>query len=186
MRPSIHWLFALSTSLLLACSTEPEPVECTAPDSAESFEAGTGEVCFERVEDGATIPLMEGPQGGWHIWLAVGCSDCGTSARLRAVVTDPTDGAEIVPTTEVYLDLSTDAWPQVAGIQLSMPDPYEVGSKSLEGTPLSIHVEALDPETAEPIHAVDLSAVLGATQYWDPCDANPDGPDCCEDCFGAG
>ncbi len=186
MRSASGLLLALFTLGFLGCSSSPEPVECSAPEGAGEFEAGTGEVCFERVEDGGTIPLMEGPQGGWHIWLAVGCTDCGTSAHLRAVVTDPTDGEEVVPNTEVFADLSSDAWPQIAGLQLSMPDPYEVGSKSARGTPLAIHVEVLDLETSEVLHEVELSAVLGGTQTWDPCDTNPDGPDCCEDCFGEG
>lgn len=35
------------------------------------FEVGTGESTFEPLDEGATVPLIHGPQGGYHVWLGV-------------------------------------------------------------------------------------------------------------------
>ncbi len=48
---------------LAACGGDPEP------PGEILVELGTGEVAFEALRDGTTLPLVAGPQGGHHVWL---------------------------------------------------------------------------------------------------------------------
>lgn len=36
-----------------------------------SIDVGTGQFQFEPVEEGEKLPIVAGPQGGYHVWLAV-------------------------------------------------------------------------------------------------------------------
>ncbi len=165
-RASSTFLFV---SMLLGCSgepSEPSPEDCEPPSDPQAFEIGTGEHCFARVESGATVPLMAGPQGGYHVWLAVGCTDCGAEVRLRERVFAE-DGTEMTGlATESYVDLAGDAWPQHAGIQLGMPGFEDESDRLPVGTPLRVQVEALD-QGGSVIHTAELSLVLGETEAWD-------------------
>ncbi|MCC6874750.1 MAG: hypothetical protein IT378_10635, partial [Sandaracinaceae bacterium] len=46
---------------------------CAAPEEPvpASLELGTGTWRFEELDDGASVPLVHGAQGGWHFWVAV-------------------------------------------------------------------------------------------------------------------
>lgn len=71
---SLSFLLMLS---LAACDEEEDP------PGELTVELGTGEVAFEPLTDGTTLPLIAGPQGGHHVWLGlrvVGMS--GTRANL--------------------------------------------------------------------------------------------------------
>ncbi|NUP09445.1 MAG: hypothetical protein HOW73_25610 [Polyangiaceae bacterium] len=163
----------------------PTPTECDAPDTPGTFEIGTGEACFERISEGATISQMNGPQGGYHLWLAVGCADCGAEIQVRYSLLDPEtmmplDGT--YPDNIAYAELSSaGGWPQRAGIQMSMPGiewDIENDPPIAEGTPFILDVEALDPSSLEVLHEAQLSLVIGSIQPWDPCDLHPEG-ECC-------
>jgi hypothetical protein len=53
--------------LLVACSGKPDEGEDTSiPDLPPQIEIGTGETEFEPLEDGDTIYIVYGPQGGYH------------------------------------------------------------------------------------------------------------------------
>src|SRR5690606_4066888 len=62
---------------------------CADPADPAVFEIGTGQTCFERLTAGQTVAAIQGPQGGFHLWLAVGCADCGAQAVVRYGVKDP-------------------------------------------------------------------------------------------------
>lgn len=53
-------LLAIAT-LTAACTDDP----CT--QGAGVAELGTGESVFEPLADGADLPFVRGPQGGWHV-----------------------------------------------------------------------------------------------------------------------
>ena len=36
-----------------------------------SLEVGTGKDAFEPVDDGDSVVIQHGPQGGWHIWTGI-------------------------------------------------------------------------------------------------------------------
>jgi hypothetical protein len=178
---------ALLISLSAGCS--PEPGEgCDPPANAGAFEAGTGEMCFERIEPEGSVPLMAGPQGGYHLWLAIGCTDCGPDVRVRATVSDASTGEEI-SSTEHFAELVGGEWPQLPGIQISMPGSSwggeeEEDARVPEGTALTMRVEAVSDEGDAILHEVEIPFVLGDTVSWDPCETNPGSDQCCSGCNG--
>lgn len=175
---------------LMGCSSEEGPsTECTAPDNPAAFEVGTGEACFERLSEGQTVPLMSGPQGGYHVWLAVGCADCAGDVILRYKTLDPATMEPLAGTeadNEVFAQLdASSGWAQQAGIQIGMPgsdwDP-ELDPHPAPGTELILQVQALSASTEELLHEASVELTIGETMAWDPCDLEPDGPCCDEAC----
>jgi len=173
--------------ILLACESEgPSPEDCSPPADAPSFAVGTGELCFESVEQGQILPMMAGPQGGYHVWMALGCTDCGSAVLVRYTLLDPTT-EEMIPGTyelnEASAPLYGDDWPQAAGIQMSMPGfswDEEAEPPLPKGTAVLLRAQVFDSTGNNQLHDADLQFEVGDIQYWDPCDANPDG-DCCNE-----
>lgn len=153
------------------------PPSCDPPSSPQTFEIGTGETCFERIADGAEIPMMQGPQGGYHLWVAVGCADCQSPAHIRFGVDDPSTGMPIANTaaTEQFVDLKGDVWPQRAGLIDGLPglswDP-EYDPPLPKGTPIRLWLQVLDAGSAV-IHEDAIDLTIGDTVVWDPCAENP-------------
>ncbi|AKT40519.1 hypothetical protein [Chondromyces crocatus] len=63
------------------------------PRNVEDFEVGSGDRAFEALERDATIAIIAGPQGGYHIWLSVRCTACGPELLLTYGVEDAESGA---------------------------------------------------------------------------------------------
>lgn len=155
---------------------------CTAPASPASFEIGTGEHCFARLADGDTVPLMSGPQGGYHVWLAFGCQACEPQLHVKWGVRDPQTG-EIIPQTydsEAVIDLTGAPFRQLAGITVGMPgiswDP-EAYPPLPEGTPFELWAQLIGP-SGEVLDEEARELVLGPTVVWDPCAETPEAPEC--------
>ncbi|MFO0761788.1 MAG: hypothetical protein U0359_35430 [Byssovorax sp.] len=149
---------------------------CDAPPDPQAFEIGTGELCFERLAPMQEVPMMQGPQGGFHVWLAVGCMDCGAKAVVAYGVKDPATGTWLPGTGELklVLDFSPGAFPQHAGITDFLPgiiwDPMSVLAK---GTHVILSASVLD-DSMKPIHSGEVEVVLGDTVMWSPpCDTGP-------------
>mgnify|MGYP001369198452 CR=1 FL=1 len=158
------------------------PPTCDPPASPLAFELGTGEKCFERLSPGSEVPMMQGPQGGYHLWVALGCTDCGGQAHVKFGVDDPATGAPITGTgpTEQVVDLNGDAWPQRAGIIQGLPglswDP-KYSPPLPQGTPITLWLQVLDSGAAI-IHESSFDLVIGETLVWDPCAEDPENPLC--------
>ncbi|MFO0546925.1 MAG: hypothetical protein U0271_00990 [Polyangiaceae bacterium] len=157
------------------------PITCDPPANPADFAIGTGEVCFETLTAGQTVPLMEGPQGGYHVWLAVGCSDCGASVAIFYGAKDPTTGALLKDTYESQATINLKgAWPEAAGLFVPMPgiswDPDNYPPPAL-GTHLILYAERRDAN-GNVLASDDVEIVIGETQYWDPCSGNPNDPNC--------
>ncbi|WP_437813533.1 hypothetical protein [Sorangium sp. So ce1078] len=161
---------------------------CRPPDSPAVFEIGTGVTCFERIDDGATLPVMAGPQGGYHVWLAVGCSDCGATVRLRYSVKDPATGDLFESTVpqEGVIALGPGEFPQAAGLPAILPGgAWDPGAVLAEGTHVILAAEARNDDGSTK-HAAQVEVVLGATEAWGlPCSDDPEtcgapgGAPCC-------
>ncbi|WP_437274436.1 hypothetical protein WME90_24625 [Sorangium sp. So ce375] len=163
---------------------------CRLPDEPAVFEIGTGETCFESIEDGATLPVMAGPQGGYHLWFAVGCSDCGARARVRYSVKDPATG-DLFPSgvpQEGMIELRPGEFPHAFGLIAFLPGRvWEPAAVLKEGTHVILAAEARNDDGSTK-HAAQVEVVLGATEAWGPpcsddpatCDA-PGGAPCCTD-----
>ncbi len=162
----------------------PAPT-CDPPTSPPPFAIGTGELCFTPISEGSVIPQINGPQGGYHLWLAVGCSGCVGEILVVHSVLHPSTMQPVspgIPETQEIVALSADAWPQAAGIQMPMPGSEyfpEEGDALPAGTPLLLRVSAYDPTGGTLLHQSEVAVVLGEMVSWDPCDTDPTGP-CCD------
>jgi hypothetical protein len=148
---------------------------CDPPAGAGAFDLGTGEKCFEALTEGQTITMIEGPQGGYHLWMAVGCTDCVQPAHLRYGADDPATGMPIhYGPSELYAELKCTTWPQKAGVIVALPglswDP-EYDPPLPKGTPVLLWVEVVEGETV--LHRAEIEIVIGETVYWDPCVEDP-------------
>lgn len=162
---------------------------CADPPGPESFEVGSGEACFQRLTAGQTVPVMAGPQGGYHIWLGVGCADCGDQAILRYGVKDPATHDWYAGTHEndAVVPLDADGWHQGAGLQAYLPGiSWQPGSELEKGTHVILYAAVLDASMAVK-HEGEVELVLGDTEPWSPpCDPGPNcgapgGLPCCTD-----
>src|SRR5688572_23369213 len=100
LRKQLGWRLglALATAAVAGCGGEGAGdgghgagvslPDCEAPPDPQPFEIGTGELCFERVTPGQTITQWSGPQGGYHMFLAIGCTDCNVSTLIRYTLRD--------------------------------------------------------------------------------------------------
>lgn len=156
-----------------------QPVDCDPPSTTAVFEIGSGEECFEPLADGATVPLISGPQGGYHLWVAVGCADCAATVSLEWGVNDPVTG-ETFPNTypnQGTVPLSSGAWPQAAGLIAGMPglswDP-----ENEPPPPPGTHVLLWVKSSGAVEHEAEVEVVIGETVSWDPCAETPDDPAC--------
>ncbi|WP_437902157.1 hypothetical protein WME95_26290 [Sorangium sp. So ce327] len=163
---------------------------CRLPVDPAVFEIGTGETCFESIEEGATLPVMAGPQGGYHLWFAVGCSDCGTRVRVRYSVKDPATGDLFPPGVpqEGMVELLPGEFPHAFGLIAFLPGrQWQPETVLKEGTHVILAAEARNDDGSTK-HTAEVEVVLGATVAWglpcsdDPatCDA-PGGAPCCTD-----
>lgn len=153
---------------------------CDTPPDAAAFEMGTGEQCFARLSANQAVDLINGPQGGYHVWLAIGCSDCATPTETRFGVRDATTGTLLAGTydSQAMVQLVGAPWGQVARMIVNMPgfewDPEM--PPLAPGTPFVLWVEVR--EAGQVKHAAELPLVVGDTVEWDPCIENPDDPLC--------
>ncbi len=155
---------------------------CVTPPDVGSFEVGTGEKCFEALADGDEVPLMSGPQGGYHVWLAAGCTDCGTPVHLKYGALDPATNMPLVGTynEEAMVELGAGKWPQKAGIVVHMPglswDP-ENEPPPAKGTKVLLWADSFTPDGA-PLHHAVVLVTIGDIMDWSPCIENPNDPAC--------
>lgn len=149
---------------------------CVDPPDPQVFEVGSGQTCFERLTPGQTVPVMSGPQGGYHVWLGIGCADCGDHAILRYGVKDPATHDWVAGTHEntVVTPLDPAGWHQFAGLQAFLPGVHWDPTSALpKGTHVLLSATVLDDAMAVK-HAAEVEIVLGETESWyPPCDTGP-------------
>lgn len=162
---------------------------CADPSSPQPFEVGSGEACFERLVSGQTVTVLSGPQGGYHIWLAIGCADCGNQVILRYGVKDPATHDWYAGTTEnnAVVPVDSSGWHQAAGLQARLPGvPWDPMTVLPKGTHVILSAAVIDPNLPVAPQA-EIELVLGDTEYWSPpCDpgsncGTPGGLPCCTD-----
>jgi hypothetical protein len=153
---------------------------CDTPPDAAPFEMGTGEHCFARLSPNQPVDLINGPQGGYHVWLAIGCSDCTSPSETRFGVRNATTGTILEGTydSQAMVELVGTPWGQAARMIVGMPgiewDPEM--PPLAPGAPFVLWVEVR--EAGQVKHAAETPLVVGDTVQWDPCIENPDDPLC--------
>lgn len=76
--------------LLTACASGPP-----------SLELGTGLDAFGSIEDGQDLPMIEGAQGGWHLWIAAHAESIDPEGARFSVLAYPEAAGRPRQTTAV-------------------------------------------------------------------------------------
>ena len=167
---------------------------CVPPAGITDFAMGTGENCFEPLASGQTIPVMAGPQGGFHIWASLGCNDCGPEATVEYGVKDPatmTWFPQTIGNKEV-VNLGGSSWPQHAGLQAFLPGQvWNQSSQLPKGTHVILSLRVIHSDGTT-LHEASMEIILGDQEHWSPpCDPSPmcaqalgGGAPCCSDAPG--
>jgi len=142
---------------------------CAGPGTEDpGMQLGTGEVEFEAVQDGDTLPVIRGPQGGYHVLgsllakgLEAGDSEDLTSDRNPTVTFDVMHGGESIlligPFTQGLDDAPSSADPfthQVVGrfLILSATDAELDG----ETVTISVRIDDVDGVSLDDEISVEL------------------------------
>jgi len=133
------------------------------------FEVGGGSSCFERIAPGQTVsPLIQGAQGGYHVWVGVGCSDCPRDVVLRYGLRDPVTHAWVSGTIaeQVLITLEGQQWPQFAGLRAFLPGTVAKPSSLLsEGTNVLVAASVIAADGTA-VHDAEVAIILGEVAKW--------------------
>lgn len=145
------------------------PSPCGAPPGDPDFAVGTGEICFEPLREGQVVPRVAGPQGGYHVWVAVACASCPEEVVTRVGV--QRDGAWLTQTSERVVELHSH---QVAGLLATLTDPIDPSSTLPEEGATVVVVLDVETPTREPLAHGEVHVVLGEIVAWqNKCDRDP-------------
>jgi hypothetical protein len=165
-----------STGATTGASSSTGGDTCPAPPSPKGFEAGSGELCFQRLTPGQTVTVLQGPQGGYHLWLGVSCVGCDAKTIVEFGVKDPATMTWFVGTApqKVSVDLGGTGWQQQAGFTAFLPgtvwDPKSPLPKGAHVLLTAIREDAGGAAIVE----INNDVVLGdVEQYTPPCDPDP-------------
>lgn len=106
--------------ILFACGGDPEP------PGELLVELGTGEVAFETLSDGTTLPLVAGPQGGHHVWLGFRVTGARSERAYLTVEPIPLATGELPPRSapvRVFLSPVEDGRHEYFGWPAQLSDP---------------------------------------------------------------
>jgi hypothetical protein len=155
---------ALAALALAACSGGPPPTDGTGSTGecgADGVDLGTGDTSFSELHDGDTLHMVLGPQGGYHLPLALhGCGVSSSSALHFLGTLGSGDTVVDVSLTYPWISvdrccanaLSIKGYLFVYGSGFSPPD--------LAGEPIEVSVDVDDPTGAAFHDSVQL--VIGA------------------------
>lgn len=87
--------------------TAASPCGVEAPDALHQLTIGTGEDVFEALQPGDEVPIIYGPQGGWHVWLGLRASHLEKLTTIRAVLIE-TESQQVVSETVNRVGLEAD------------------------------------------------------------------------------
>jgi hypothetical protein len=159
---------------LSSCGSSSSAGSCDEPASPAVFELGTGEACFERLTALQTVPEIQGPQGGFHVWAGLGCSDCGTKAIVEFGTKNAKTKAWLLGNPEKQaVDLGQGAWGQHAGLTAFLPgDTVNAPDEKLpKGTHVILAMRVLDSMGKE-LHSAEVEVVLGDLEMWSSCSSD--------------
>jgi hypothetical protein len=165
-----------STSATTATSSSTGGDPCVAPPNPVAFEAGGGQTCFARLTQGQTVTVLQGPQGGWHLWLAVSCVGCDAKTTIEYGVKDPATKTWFASTSpqKVSVDLGGAGWQQQAGFTSFLPGVvWDAKSQLPKGTHVLLTAIRYGADGL-PLAEINNDVVLGdVEQYTPPCDPDP-------------
>jgi hypothetical protein len=113
---------------------------------------GTGEYAYEAVAEGADLPIIAGPQGGYHVWVGLLARNlrrgCVVETQLTLIDSDEAVGNPLF--FEVQLFDAEDGWLQYAGL------PVVLDPTAVEDQPLRVDLTLTDGDGAEAIGSLSI------------------------------
>ncbi len=96
-------------------------------------EVGTGESAFQPLEPGASVNIVAGPQGGFHIWMAVRTRPPVKPEGVELVyrVVDPDSRREISLNGMRARLEENGEWLELAGLLGLVPRPEDVSGRDV-------------------------------------------------------
>ncbi len=167
--------------LVAGCSTQVEPPPgptgplsqpCPSGRTCDfEMELGTGLVEFEPLDDGAEVVVVQGPQGGFHIWLSTRCRSCAEQVIIEYGVRGTADDAWLLGTPlrgVVNMD-EQDGWQQALGLYGLLPG--KVGEVDFSGLDVVLEANIEDGERRSsrrvPVH-------VRSVEVWDCPESDPE------------
>ncbi len=163
-----------------ACGGEPAtmtpPVvgeqRCPADRTCDfDMELGTGVDEFTLLEPNDPVTVTLGPQGGFHVWVAVRCVDCSDQVLIEYGARGSADGTWLFgdPLRGIINLESAGGWKSILGLYALLPG--EVGE--VEYTGLNLTLEATIEDDERRASRV-LPVTVEAIDYWDCPSGDPD------------
>ncbi len=110
---------------------------------APSLVIGQGETSYAPLADGDTVTLVEGPQCGHHVWLALDMQNLGQFGTTTAVsATQPGTSTTVPPTAFPYAYAQSGTSCQLPGVRFQLDVAGSIAP--FLGKPLDITVQAKD------------------------------------------
>ena len=162
------WIFASLVCLIVSCDSTNINSES---ESDPHCTLGTGSLAFEAISPGAMLPIIAGPQGGYHVWGSLRASgiDPGDYYDPNSPNNPQTrfdvflaDGSRIGGTAQfkVGLKIRSNGTMEHVGepVILAISDPLEINGQSG-----SMHVEIIDSQGRIINDSVEV--VFSASRY---------------------
>jgi hypothetical protein len=134
------------TAFVLGCGAAHEDEAPAATAAAPSCELGTGASSFIAVHDGDRVPIIFGPQGGYHVWGSVRAKGLSSKRvvlryRLTAASGVMLDPVSVVVDLAPAPDGGDAGLSQSVGTRVFVQDPA-----AIRETTVAMSVTATDPE----------------------------------------
>ncbi len=145
---------------------------CSAIDQAiegpPAVLLGTGEKCYLPLAPSQTVPIVGGPQGGFHIWVALRSTGLGDEVLAKMRVLDKADDGAItlVDPIERMVELCAvgEGWHEAARLfaQLDAYTPEEV--EPFVGRTIKLGLSLKNPAAASA--SAEVTLMLGSVIQW--------------------
>ena len=103
-----------------------------AGPQAPLAQVGTGTDSFEPLEDGQTVPVIKGPQGGYHIWTSIRVRAPIASKDLKVRLHVDFNGAVLTDTNYVLNFWQKGAYAEYYALTAFIPDPAAVDGQRVQ------------------------------------------------------
>lgn len=123
------------------------PDACKGPSSgASAVEIGKGESAFAPLDEGEVVAIEAGPQGGYHVWLALRVNGLRQQGSRLTVKGDFPDPAYTLPpfTSQITLRKATEGQCEIHGVRFQVDRGISVDA--VRGQALDIEVVLEDPD----------------------------------------
>lgn len=159
-RDALAWRVILTLLALAACTDGAPEIDPCEVGGEPWLELATGEIAVEPLTD-EPLELIHGPQGGYHVILAVEAGHFDASTWVYSVLEGHVDG-ELVAHTEPFVTLrcNADAGAQ-QGWNLFLILEEGVEPEAVHGATMQVTAELIDQQD-------NTASATATVDVWDP------------------